>query len=315
MSMLSLAPATTMFGFAGSTATAGSFCLFCEKGVGGLPTVTRVSGLNASALGTITTAVPAAAASVNQRARAKNSLMSASCIGFRKGGTVLSAARNAKPSKRRLEPVALLLPEVRLVVVAVALPEPRLVVVQKLETAQPLGALPEVLRRDDEPKRPPVIGRQRLAVGLVREQRFGAFERRQRHVRSVALLGVRDHESRGRPRLHELRKLAPVHALEGRVEPAPAGHAVDVDGHLGTRQRLEFVPAERDRILDLAEHTELPGGEVGPRHRAGVQHRPLLREVLAGRQSRGVVTGVEHLLLGLRPEECHPVSRLSGWFP
>src|SRR3954447_7107839 len=42
-SISSLAPATTMFGWAASIATAGSFCLFCENGVTGLPTLTRVS--------------------------------------------------------------------------------------------------------------------------------------------------------------------------------------------------------------------------------------------------------------------------------
>ena len=35
MSMLSLAPAASTAGWAGSTATAGSFCLFCENGLVG----------------------------------------------------------------------------------------------------------------------------------------------------------------------------------------------------------------------------------------------------------------------------------------
>src|SRR5206468_9754648 len=48
-SMLSLAPAARMFGWFASIATAGSFCLFCENGLGGLPMVTRVSGLKAAA--------------------------------------------------------------------------------------------------------------------------------------------------------------------------------------------------------------------------------------------------------------------------
>src|SRR4051794_21680282 len=43
MSMLSLEPAATMSGCILSMATAGSFCLFCENGVNGLPTDTRVS--------------------------------------------------------------------------------------------------------------------------------------------------------------------------------------------------------------------------------------------------------------------------------
>src|SRR5436190_10291544 len=48
-SMLSLAPEARMFGWFASIATAGSFCLFCENGLGGLPMVTRVSGLKAAA--------------------------------------------------------------------------------------------------------------------------------------------------------------------------------------------------------------------------------------------------------------------------
>ncbi len=43
MSMLSLAPAATNHGCPGSIATAGSFCLFCEKIPSLLPTVTSVS--------------------------------------------------------------------------------------------------------------------------------------------------------------------------------------------------------------------------------------------------------------------------------
>jgi hypothetical protein len=50
-SMLSLAPAARTRGSAGFTATAGSFCLFWEKMVSLLPTVTSVSGINADAGG------------------------------------------------------------------------------------------------------------------------------------------------------------------------------------------------------------------------------------------------------------------------
>jgi hypothetical protein len=48
-SMLSLAPAARIRGPTGLTASAGSFCLFCEKIVSLLPTVTSVSGVNAYA--------------------------------------------------------------------------------------------------------------------------------------------------------------------------------------------------------------------------------------------------------------------------
>lgn len=47
-SMLSFAPATRMSGWLASTAIAGSFCLFCENGVEGLPTLTSGSPCSAT---------------------------------------------------------------------------------------------------------------------------------------------------------------------------------------------------------------------------------------------------------------------------
>ena len=47
MSISSLAPATTVFALVGSTAIVGSFCLFWENGVGGLPFETSTSDPNA----------------------------------------------------------------------------------------------------------------------------------------------------------------------------------------------------------------------------------------------------------------------------
>src|SRR6266536_2278633 len=68
MSISSFEPAARMFGWFTSTASAGSFCLFCENGVGGLPTLTSVSGLNADA-GRMVTASNANAASGNNTRR------------------------------------------------------------------------------------------------------------------------------------------------------------------------------------------------------------------------------------------------------
>ena len=65
---------------------------------------------------------------------------------------------------------SLLEERVGVVVVAVALPEPGLVDGRELETAQPLGRLPEVALRDDQPQRIAVLEDQRLAVGLVGQQ-------------------------------------------------------------------------------------------------------------------------------------------------
>ena len=157
----------------------------------------------------------------------------------------------------------------------------------------------------NEPDGPAVLRGQRLAVGLVDDERVLVLERRERHVRREARLGVGDREVRGRLRPAELRELAPVHALELRVEAAPAGDAVDVGRHLGRRERLQLVEAQRERLLDLAGHLERPGGEVDVRHLARVEHRPLLREVLAGRQAGRVEPRLADLVLCFRSEEGH----------
>src|SRR5207248_10918499 len=136
-------------------------------------------------------------------------------------GAIFSACRG-------LEAVPLLLPEVGVVRIAVALPEARLVDRRELDPAQPLGALPEVLAGDQEPHRPSVLRRERLAVGLVDDERLVVLERGERDVRREAVLGVGDREAGARPRAAECRQLAPVHALEARVEAAPARLAVDV---------------------------------------------------------------------------------------
>src|SRR5215207_5368051 len=95
-----------------------------------------------------------------------------------------------------LEGVPLFLERVCVVVVPVALPEAWLVGRRELDPAQPLRALPEVLARDHEPQRPAVLGLQRLAVRVRREERVLVAEKRERHVRRKALLGARDRKAR-----------------------------------------------------------------------------------------------------------------------
>src|SRR5205807_8015313 len=116
---------------------------------------------------------------------------------------------------------------------------------------------------------------------------------------------VGDDEAAGRLGPGQLRELAPVDAAEARVEPAPAGHAVYVGRDLALRQGPELVVAQAERRLDLAGDGEVPRRQLDVRHRAGVQDRPFLGQVLARRQARGVVTGVADLLLGAGSEQWH----------
>ena len=67
----------------------------------------------------------------------------------------------------------------------------------------------------------------------------------------------------------------------------------------------QLLPRERQRALDLPVDREAPRREVGVRNGAGVQDRPLLGQVLAGREPRRVVPGLRDLFLFFRPEERH----------
>ncbi len=62
---------------------------------------------------------------------------------------------------------------------------------------------------------------------------------------------------------------------------------MDVGVDRPARQALHVLPGQRERLLDQAGDAEVPGVEVDLWHRAVVQHRPLLGQVLAGRQPIG----------------------------
>jgi hypothetical protein len=105
-----------------------------------------------------------------------------------------------------------------------------------------------------------------------------------------------------------------VDAAERRVEPAPARDAVDVDDHLRCRQRAELVVAQPRLALDLAEDAEVPAREVDVRDVAGVEHGPLLGEVLPRRQPPRIQAALAQLRLRLAAEERHvtaPVARCA----
>src|SRR5262245_499351 len=61
-------------------------------------------------------------------------------------------------------PVALFSPRVPTHVVAVLLPEARVIFLEQLDAGYPLGALPQIQVRNQEPYRPAVFGRERLAA-------------------------------------------------------------------------------------------------------------------------------------------------------
>ncbi len=156
--------------------------------------------------------------------------------------------------------------------------------------------------RDDQPQRVAVLGRERLAVRVRGQQGALVLDELDRDVGAEVVLGPGDREARARERAAELGELAPVHAFEAGVEAAPARHAVDVLGVAAPRQLVELLPAELELLLDLAADAQPPAREIDLGDASGVQHRPFLGHVLAGRKPRRVEAGVANLLLLARPE-------------
>src|SRR6266545_840940 len=186
-----------------------------------------------------------------------------------------------------LPAVALFLPRIAAHVVAVLLPEAWPVAGHELQAADPLGALPEVEVRHEQPQRPAVLGRDGLAVPRVHQHVLGPHEVLEAEVGGEAVLGF-DHYVRGRRlqrnQLHDLRDRD---AFPGAIEQRPAGHAVHVLLHRLAGQLLELLVAELDRLLDEAFEREIPGVQFDLGHAAVVQHRPLLGQILARRQAIG----------------------------
>src|SRR5437762_5579588 len=91
-------------------------------------------------------------------------------------------------------------PRVAAHVIAVLLPEARQVLRQELEAPDPLGALPEVEVRYEEPRRPAVLGSEPLAAPLEGDEILRPVEVGERQVRREPLLGR--HETIPRVRLH-----------------------------------------------------------------------------------------------------------------
>src|SRR6266542_1064959 len=92
-------------------------------------------------------------------------------------------------------PVPLFAPWVTVVVVAEALPEARLVAVEQPDPADPLGALPEVQVRHQQPRRPAVLGLQVLAAEAEGDPRLAVEQVLEGKVGGVAAVGLRQREA------------------------------------------------------------------------------------------------------------------------
>src|SRR5438309_54150 len=172
-----------------------------------------------------------------------------------------------------------------------------------------LRALPGVEPRDDEPRRRAMLRSEGLAVRAKRDEAVVALRELDGRVRGEALLAVRDDELRLGQRLGELDDLREGDPFPPLVQTRPRRDAVHVRDDRRHRELLEFLPVEGELVQHLAEHPEAPRSRIEARHRAVVQHRPLLGEVLAGRHALADLLG-ELALLGEVLHE-RPAARRS----
>jgi hypothetical protein len=146
-----------------------------------------------------------------------------------------------------------------------------------------------------------VLGLERRSVGLVGDQRVLGLDRLERDVRGEALLCVGSTYRApgfGRTSSASSRKWTPRKLVSKRLQRVTQWMSIVIS----VAGSACSSPGQRDRVLDLAEHPEVPGRELGLRDAAGVEDGPLLGQILARWQARRVVAGVGDLLFRSRPE-------------
>src|SRR6516225_9419493 len=151
----------------------------------------------------------------------------------------------APRAARSVSLVALFLPWVSVVVVAVCLPEAGLVGRLEPEAAYPLGALPEVVLRDEQACGAAVRGLERLTVIAEDHPGFAVRDVLERQVGGVATVRVGGHVLSCR-----------FDSLEERVDRDAL--PVDVAGDLLGRQVAELLPAPNTWLVELADDREVP---------------------------------------------------------
>src|SRR5215471_18728358 len=113
-----------------------------------------------------------------------------------------SRSRRASPRRSRparsVAPVPLLAPWVPVIVIAEALPEAWLVLQPEGDAADPLGALPQVQVRHEQPGRPAVLRRELLAVVAEGDPRLPVHQIFERQVGRIAAIGVHERVVGGR---------------------------------------------------------------------------------------------------------------------
>src|SRR5215472_70012 len=212
--------------------------------------------------------------------------------------------RRVPRAARSVSRVALFLPWVSVVVVAVCLPEAGLVGRLEPEAPYPLGALPEVVVRDEHARGAAVLGLERLTVVSEDHPGLAARDVLERQVGRVAAVRVLGHELGCR--LDPFEERVDRDASPDGVELRPLGHAVYVAGDLLARQGAELLPGPAVRLVQLADDRKVPQLQRRVRRRPGGQDGEVRSHILAGWDTRGI---------DVRGPTATESARDDGWHP
>src|SRR5215472_13193994 len=213
--------------------------------------------------------------------------------------------RRVPRAARSVSRVALFLPWVAVVVVAVCLPEAGLVGRVEPEAPYPLGALPEVVVRDEQARGAAVLGLERLTSVGEDHPGLAARDVPERQVGRVAAVRVLGHVLGCR--LDPFEERVDRDASPDGVELGPLGHAVDVAGDLLARQGTGLLPGPAARLVQLADDGKVPRLERRVRRRSGGEDGEVRGHMLAGWDTRGIDVRGATAPESARDDGCHLV--------
>lgn len=154
-------------------------------------------------------------------------------------------------------PEPFFLPRIGAVAVAVDFPKTRFILCEEFEATYPLGSLPCVTLRSEDPHRSAVFGLERLAVHRVYKHRVFIGHPLEREVRRVTSVRVLENKLRFRFHFDGLDEIPEHDAFPFIVKPAPVCNTVEVGPEFRLGQFHEIVPRPIPG-LDHAPHLEFP---------------------------------------------------------
>src|SRR5262245_26411483 len=194
--------------------------------------------------------------------------------------------------------ISLLSPRVAVIVIAQRLPEAALVLFHEAQASHPLGALPKIEMRHEQPGRTAMRRQNRQALISGRDHAFTANEIRDGKVRCVTSVTMSYDVGFGW--LRETRcfqQIVECHALPCRIELRPLCDAVNVSLSRCLRKSLELRPPPFAELRFAQVKGQSPGVKLDLRRGSRRKDREVRRHILPGRYS-----AFRGLLLPPRPK-------------